>query len=314
MSKHLFGLIVTPHGTAANNRGETEGNITTLQKILWNGEVHTSVSAEAIRWAIRYYWQRSGKRVNRVWNEEANDHKWQDEHWLPWTDPQGKGKGKDTYIDDDVMGFMLAEAGKAEGNEAETSTGKGKKRQRVKGTCDKRRGALEVTRALSLTPFSGDITFNAKSGEKTSTSLYGTEVHATRYQYGFALTPEWLRQKSRALDIVDAVVSLSEVAGNQSRFLYDFSPDTIMFRWTEDFAPRFLYGFELDGDRLTLRGEVKHRVKAGDISPKELIVGGTLATMPEGESLKKQGTVVLDGIKAAAEEVKRRMRADLAIK
>jgi len=30
MSKHLFGLVVTSHGTAANNRGENEGNITTV--------------------------------------------------------------------------------------------------------------------------------------------------------------------------------------------------------------------------------------------------------------------------------------------
>ena len=39
MSKHLFGIICTHHGTAANNRGETEGNTTTLQKILWQGDV-----------------------------------------------------------------------------------------------------------------------------------------------------------------------------------------------------------------------------------------------------------------------------------
>ena len=43
MSKHLFGLVITPHGAAANNRGENEGNITTLQKLLWNGEAHTTV-------------------------------------------------------------------------------------------------------------------------------------------------------------------------------------------------------------------------------------------------------------------------------
>jgi CRISPR-associated protein Cst2 len=43
VSKHLFGLVITPHGTAANNRGENEGNITTLQKLLWNGEAHTTV-------------------------------------------------------------------------------------------------------------------------------------------------------------------------------------------------------------------------------------------------------------------------------
>lgn len=312
MSKHLFGLIVTPHGTAANNRGENEGNITTLQKLLWDGEIHTTVSAEAIRWAIRYYWQRSGRQVNRVWDEAANDHRWQDEGWLPWTDPRGKGKSKETYIDDDVMGFMLAEAGKAEGNEAEAAGGK--RRPRVKGTCDKRRGALEVTRAISLTPFSGDITFNAKSGEKGSTSLYGTEVHATRYQYGFALTPEWLREKSRALDVVDAITSLSEVAGNQSRFLYDFSPDALLLRWTEDFAPRFLYGYALQDGRLSIREDVLLRITAGDINSKELVVGGTIAATPAGKVLKEQGAVVVDGVKAAAEEVKKRIRADLGLR
>ena len=308
MSKHLFGLVVTPYGTAANNRGETEGNITTLQKILWNGEVHTTVSAEAIRWAFRYFWQRRlGKEsVNRQWDEEKNDHVWQDSHWAKW------GRGEEGYIDDDVLGFMLAEAGKAEGNEAEAEEGKGK-RKRIKGTCDKRRGALEVTRALSLTPFTGDITFNAKSGEKGSTSLYGTEVHATRYQYGFSLTPEWLRKKPRVLDVVDAGVALSEVAGNQSRFLYDFSPDSVIFRWTDDFAPRFLYGFQSDSEGRLSVPEILRRVEAGDINPKELVVGGSLADLPDGKGLAAKGAHVKPGVKDAAEEVKKRIKTDLKL-
>jgi CRISPR-associated protein Cst2 len=196
MSKHLFGLVVTPCGTAANNRGETEGNITTLQKILWNGEIHTTVSAEAIRWAIRYYWQRKKGHaaVNRRWNENTSDHEWQDPVWLPWTDPNGGGKDKPTFIDDDVLGFMLAEAADNDGSDTgdglqkevrelderykalskeqqKLDDGKALKKQinelkeRIrllsKGTCDKRRGALEVSRAISLTPFVGDITFNA---------------------------------------------------------------------------------------------------------------------------------------------------------
>ena len=99
MSKHLFGLVVTNHGVAANNRGETEGNITTLQKLLWNDEVHTTVSAEAIRWALRYYWQQQGIPVNRVWNEETNDHG----GWINWMAGQTVMKSP---IDDDVLGFM----------------------------------------------------------------------------------------------------------------------------------------------------------------------------------------------------------------
>jgi CRISPR-associated protein Cst2 len=306
MSKHLFGLVVTPHGTAANNRGENEGNITTLQKLLWNGEVHTTVSAEAIRWAIRYYWQRKGIPVNRKWDEDANDHTWQDPKWERW------GKGDYDYIDDDVLGFMVAEAGKAEGNDAEEA--KGKKKARVKGSATKRRGALEVTRAISLTPFAGDITFNAKSGEKTSTSLYGTEVHATRYQYGLALTPQWLREQSRTLPVVDAIVGLSEVAGNQSRFLYDFSPESVIFRWTDDFAPRLLYGFQLADEQPQLREEVRRRIESGDIEAKDLIVGGSIASTDDSQFLKQKGAMVCEGIKQAAAELKARIRSDLKLK
>jgi len=348
MSKHLFGLVVTPHGAAANNRGENEGNITTLQKILWNGELHTTVSAEAIRWAIRYYWQRTGIAVNRVWNDEKSDHEWQDTSWKSWTSPDVTGKEKEGFIDDDVMGFMLAEAANLDGSdvaeglkkekkeidgqlkelskeEKKSETGKALNKQSKelgnkiktlsKGTCDKRRGALEISRALSLTPFVGDITFNAKSGEKSNTSLYGTEVHATRYQYGFALTPESLRVSTRLLDVLDAVVSLSEVAGNQSRYLYDFSPDAVVFRWTDDFAPRMLYGFSLDGENRLILPEILGRIEQRDIDPTEVVIGmSTPATLsPETRGLLKEKGVKVLGVKAAAEEIKRRAKGYLKI-
>ena len=100
MSLHLFGAVLTGHGVAANNRGENEGNITTLQKLLWKGKVHTTVSSEAIRWAIRYYWQMKGQEVNRVWVDEKQDHEWKDEKWKGWKTEKGK-----TYIDDDLLGL-----------------------------------------------------------------------------------------------------------------------------------------------------------------------------------------------------------------
>src|SRR5262249_4122872 len=117
MSKHLFGLIATPYGAAANNRGENEGNITTLQKLLWKGDVHTTVSAEAIRWALRYFWEKNGYPVNRQWNEEEYDHEWRDQSWTPWTSKDEAVRKQPTFIDDDVMGFMLAEAAATDGND-----------------------------------------------------------------------------------------------------------------------------------------------------------------------------------------------------
>jgi CRISPR-associated protein Cst2 len=302
MSKHLFGLIATPYGIAANNRGETDGNITTLQKLLWNGEVHTTVSAEAIRWAIRYFWQRKGLAVNRQWIEDENDHRWADSRWLAWTDPTGKGKDLERLIDDDALGYMVAEAAKDDGSNAP-------------GSAIKRRGPLEVSRAISLTPFAGDITFNAKSGNKTNTSLYGTEVHATRYQYGFGLTPEHLHQPAHALSVVDAVAGLSEVAGNQSRFLFDFSPEAVIFRWTNDFAPRMLYGFSMDnGGRLNL-ASVLGRLDMGDLDPAEMVIGigkPDLLTDSARETLTKHGIHPTGVLKAAA-EVKARMSKELGV-
>lgn len=347
MSKHLHGLIVTPYGVAANNRGENEGNITTLQKLLWKGEVHTTVSAEAIRWALRYYWEKSGNAVNRQWDEEKYDHNWRDQTWAPWTSKDEEVRKHPTFIDDDVLGFMLAEAANVDGNDLLEELKKDKKsadeeykklsseekksdqgkalKLRVKdlsdkikvmseGTCDKRRGALEVTRAISLSPFAGDITFNAKSGAKGSTSLYGTEVHATRYQYGITLTPESLRDPSRVLKVVEAIISLREVGGNHSRFLFDFSPSTVIFRWTSDFAPRMLYGFDMDAEGNISLSSIIAKVECGDIDPTELFIGGDAASSLTAETREKlQGAKIFSGVKAAANELCEIIKKDLGI-
>jgi CRISPR-associated protein Cst2 len=310
MSKHLFGLIATPYGIAANNRGETDGNITTLQKLLWNGDVHTTVSAEAIRWAIRYCWQSKGLPVNRRWREESGAHEWADASFLAWTDPSGAGQGHDRCIDDDALGYMRADAAKDDGSDSP-------------GSATKRRGVLEVTRAISMSPFAGDITFNAAGVGATASASktgrdpvpYGTEVHATRYQYGFALTPERLDQAANSLAVLDAVVALSEVAGNQSRFLFDFAPEAVIFRWTDDFAPRMLYGFEMaDKDGLGL-SMILGRLEMGDLSPEELIVGvGRPDLLIDGarKALERHG-VRICGVRQAAAEMRSRMAADLGI-
>ncbi|MBD1842448.1 type I-B CRISPR-associated protein Cas7/Cst2/DevR [Cyanobacteria bacterium FACHB-63] len=295
MTFHLFGNVLTSYGTAANNRGENEGNITTLQKLLWKGEVHTTVSAEAIRWALRYYWQTTGDdAVNRQWSDDKNDNVWQS----TFDDEQ--------FIDDDVLGFMKAEGAKEEASDQP----KGKK---AKGTTTAKRGVLEVTRAVSLTPFAGDITFNALSGQKGRTSLYGTEVHATQYQYGFALTPNRLKKASRLFAVLDGLISLGEVAGNHSRFLYDFSPMSIVLRWTHDFSPRLLYCFEQTEPEVISAHSLIEKVKFGDIDPKELWVAGAIAQSPTGDELRNLGATVEGGIKAAVEALKQKIAMDLGI-
>jgi len=306
MTFHLFGNVLTGYGTAANNRGENEGNITTLQKILWKEEVRTTVSAEAIRWALRYYWQTAGNgyQVNRRWDDEANDNIWQNENF-DYT----------AFIDDDVLGFMRAEGAKVEASDEPKQKGK----KAPKGTATVRRGVLEVTRAVSTTPYVGDLTFNSKSGQKLDKNgnakrdtLYGTEVHATRYQYGFALTPDRLKDKSRIIPVLDGLASLGEVAGNHSRFLYDFSPESLILRWTHDFSPRILYSFTENEGEISIE-ELIRKVRNQDIEPQELWIAGAITESQEIKELEALGVNIFPGIKLAVQSMKQVIARDLQL-
>jgi CRISPR-associated protein Cst2 len=305
MSLHVFANFVTPFGTAANNRAETEGNITTLQKLLWMGETHSTVSAEAIRFALR---RRLGglEPTNRKWDEGRRNNVWEDWTFKGWANDKSK-----TFIDDDLLGFMTAEAAK---EESEGGTGK--------GSANVRRAVLEITRAVSLTPWPGDVTFNAASPGATPSAEkkgsnpvpYGTEVHATRYQYGIALTPERLRDKSRAAKAVEALCNLGTVAGNHGRFLFDFSPYAVVFRLTQDPAPRLLYCFGVNDDgKAVTAGALVQRIKSGDIKKDELIVGVTELDSPLAKELTEAGLMPV-GVKAACSEAVKRINAELKSK
>lgn len=305
MSLHVFANIITPFGTAANNRAETEGNITTLQKLLWMGETHSTVSAEAIRFALRR--RLAGvEPTNREWDEIERNNGWKEPDFKGWAKETGK-----TYIDDDLLGFMTADAAKSE---ADGGDGK--------GSANVRRAVLEVSRAVSVTPWPGDVTFNAASPGATPSAQkkgsnpvpYGTEVHATRYQYGIALTPERLRDKSRAAKAIDALCNLGTVAGNHGRFLFDFSPDAVVIRLTADPAPRLLYCFSTSDSGKTVAADVViNRLEAGDVTKEELIVG----VSDLGSALAKQFSnvgVTVHGVKAACAEAIKRINAELKLK
>jgi CRISPR-associated protein Cst2 len=298
MTLHVFGAAVTGHGTAANNRGLTEGNTTTLQKLVWNGQVHTTVSSESIRFALRRRLSDS-EPTNRHYNDDERVNEWEDPKFMRWTE-----KSKDTpFIDDDLLGFMAAEGAKQEGE---------------KGAAKVRRAVLEIARAVSLTPWPGDVTFNAASPGATPSAQkkgsnpvpYATEMHATRYQYAFAMTPSRLRVPKRAATALRGLCALGEVAGNHGRFLFDFSPEAIVLRLTPDPAPRVLYGFSLtDGGSLSI-SDILRKAKAGDISSSELIVGGAiLAHLSEEERVVLRGAELHEGVRSACEAACKRIEA-----
>ena len=296
MSLHVFANFVTPFGTAANNRAENEGNITTLQKLLWMGQTHSTVSAEAIRFALRRRLAELEEAgTNRAWSEADRANVWKDAKFSGWDSTKGK-----TFIDDDLLGFMVADAAK---NEEES------------GGANVRRAVLEVTRAISLTPWAGDVTFNAASPGATPSAQkkgsnpvpYGTELHATRYQYGIALTPARLRQRERAALALGALCDLGTVAGNHGRFLFDFSPEAVVIRLTEDPAPRLLYCFTTTDDGRTVQTpSLLSRLQAGDIAASELIVGVSDLSSPLARQLSDLG-IPVSGVKAARDTAVRAM-------
>ena len=303
MSLHIFANLVTPFGTAANNRAENEGAMTTLQKLLWQGETHSTVSAEAIRFALRRRFGES-EQTNRDWDEGTRANVWKDHQFKGWASDKGK-----TFIDDDLLGFMIAEAAKEDGSDG------------GKGSANVRRAVLEVTRAISLTPWAGDVTFNAASPGATPSAQkkgsnpvpYGTEMHATRYQYGVAITPERLRDKTRAAKAVEALCSLGTVAGNHGRFLFDFSPEAAVFRITSDPAPRLLYCFDTHDDGKTVSApRLAARVLNGDIDSKELVVAGIELHDQNGNKIP--GITHCSGVKAACAEAVVRINKQLSLK
>jgi CRISPR-associated protein Cst2 len=282
MSQHLFINIVTPTAVAANNRGEGDGStLSTLQKITCGHDQYTTVSAEAIRWGLREYLQNSNdKDTNRTFNPDTD-------RYIFKADGQFNA---DTYIDDDLFGYMDA-----------------KKDKDNKNDTTKRRGALEVSRAISLDPFWGDIAFGSKGGEKKNTSIHSTEMHCTAYQYAIALTPDSLKDKNRAQIALDAIASVRHVGGNHARFLYDFRPESIVIRITADPSPWIMNCFERVGNSVGCPKLVR-LVEVKDVPANEIIVAGEIADTPYGKQLEALGVKVYRGVKEAVAAAKNTLK------
>jgi CRISPR-associated protein Cst2 len=278
MSKHLFATIVTPTAIAANNRGEGDGStLSTLQKITRGSDQYTTVSAEAIRWGLREYFQNNNDvEINRTFNADTDKYTLKNEFF-----------SADQFIDDDLFGYMNA---RRDQNNNDATT--------------KRRGALEVSRAMSLDPYWGDTVFGSKGGEKDKTSIHQTEVHCTAYQYTIALTPESLKKSARALLALEAIAAVRHVGGNHSRFLFDFRPESIVIRITEDPSPWIMDCFKRIGTEIGCIRLVR-LVEVGDVKADELIVAGEIADTPYGKQLEQLDVKVYRGIKEAITEAKK---------
>ncbi len=294
MTMHLFGTALTPQAVAHNNRGETEGGtVSTLQKVIRNGDLYSTVSSEAIRYALREGWLEDTElELNRKVGQARLNTDGSDSTWIDKTFDHNNGYEQGKYIDDDVLGYMNANAQRS------------------------RRGVLEISRAVSTTPWPGTVSSHfASPGSNPSVGPnartheyepipYAAEVHDTRYQHTFALTPHALlkHKMSRTEKTLLAIQNLRRPAGNHARFLFDFAPDAIVLRWTADPAPRMMFCFEQKEDGRLSLAKLVARVQGGDIDASELAIG-TAEPVAGLEGLKALGIAVHAGVKKAFADI-----------
>ena len=301
MTTHIFGMALTHEGTFSNNRGENEGNTNTLQKVIRNGDLFSTVSAEAIRYALRDGWQRGGETLNR----RTLDHR-----VVKYDDREFADADWPNRLDDDVLGFMHA-----------------------KDDTVSRRAPLEVTRAISVTPWTGETVHNfASPGSNPSVTSndpipYSIEVHHTRYQFGFAMTPDSLGrarndgdsvhdndEKIRRIEAtLNGLANLRRVGGAHARYFADYSPEILILRVTTDPAPRMLYCFEQHEGSGDISVRSLEKKLGRDIDPEELVLGaaidiaglGNLEKDDSGRIISEspwKGATLTDGVKDAVKK------------
>jgi CRISPR-associated protein Cst2 len=313
-TNYLYGTILTNEAVAANNRGDNLGNTSTLQKVFHQDDVHTSVSAESIRFALRYRFQLENLETNRTFKSNKLEYKDEDRAY--------RGTSDDIFIDDDLMGYMDAKAAKEEKedevienmaeNSEELKAPEETKKKKTKGgrQATVRPSPLATGRAVSLRPYRGELSFNTVSGEKVKgkLSLYNAEMHTTEYQYSFGLNLDDVVNKENIGHLIDAIIDPPQVAGNHARFAYDFSPYSVVFRVTNAHSSKIQNCFEHDEENRTFTvARLIKRVESRDISADELIIGGEIANTDEGKQLKELGVTVLNGVAEAAKEARKRI-------
>jgi CRISPR-associated protein Cst2 len=339
---HLHGNVLTEYGLASNNRGRNEGNLSTLQKIHWKGKQHTTVSAESIKAALRWLWQEQGlsSSLNRNVNYEDSDNiyhfkaydfnpdLYMDDDLLgyfkaekaqknpsPNQEDETKSGDPEQQVDESAQKAKSKPKSKKKETEFESQEDVITKATQVDGYLPKpkgkgigRKGALDMNKAISTTPYDADVIHSASGGKKDSNALYSSQCHSTHYQYCFSMTPNHLKDPKRVFYVLDGVNSLHRVGGSHSNWLYDFSPNSLILRWTHDSCSRHLYSIDAKNNETVTASKLLKRMKSGWIDPKEVWIAGDLA-----EGFEMEGVHLFENPAAAIEDIKQKMRRDLEL-
>lgn len=260
---NLFATVLTHAAPSGNYRGESEENRTVLQKITRGDSLHTVISPESMRNALREILaQRLG---TDSWGKTINRRRLHEEGQLAvefkdFPDPE-------RFADDFLFGFMVADE---------------KEMKKAKRPA-KRDSVLRMNLAVSVEPYRFDATFHQSplnAGDSpwknaSTSALLHREVAWTAYQYPFALAGSDFtnaKEKGWGRHLLAAIAELSEVAGGHARAYYEMSPHSIVVRLTDRLVGGFdTYGFRPDGAWSELP-----RVKPDDLPPGEFWFGGAV--------------------------------------
>jgi CRISPR-associated protein Cst2 len=168
-----------------------------------------------------------------------------------------------------------------------------------------------MSKAISTIPYDFDVLHSTYGGKKDSNSLYSAQCHATHYQYCFSMTPNHLKDPKRVFHVLDGINSLHRVGGSHSRWLYDFSPNSLVLRWTHDPCSRHLYSIDAkhsETEEIVTAPKLLKRMQNGRIDPDEVWIAGDLA-----EEFEMAGVHLFKNPAAAIEDLKVKMRQDLGI-
>ena len=209
---YLTVLIVSNPVLAANNRGEGSGNTQTLQRVTTPTGSRTVLSGYAVKRAMRDAMLANGARMWRR-NDDSD----------PIGNPAGYVYGEnhapalakahpptpDGYADDQ-FGFMKAEKDKGE--------------QAVK-----RKGACEVSVAISTSNDDGDVSFvQGMKAADPQLNPFGAERHYTRYQY--TVTWDLARVDAESFRHAAEALRCLAVGGSHSSNATEITPDQVL--WT----------------------------------------------------------------------------------
>lgn len=275
---YLSGHFLTDVALASNNRGENEGNQSLLPKMIGtDGTPRVMVSSQSIRKNLRMVFQHKRLPLNHIWNYE-------EQSYFPLVEPS---YNPDKFIDDDILGYMNA-------SKNETLT---------------RKSPLSVTPAMSTaTADNCIITFNTRSpffsdkkqnkdGEMVDVQgnpmIYAEETLTTAFQWGMMLDVNYMRSRDRVVPLLESIHDLGSVGGNQTRYGFDFSPVSAIYRWSKSMVRGFTYPFlpvpGIVKSNFTISREVFNRIKCGAIPASELWIVGDILECPYGGLLKSEG-------------------------